>query len=278
MNYSLCIKFLVGFTLLTASLSAQKQLEKLWETDSVLKVPESVLWSKENKVIYFSNIDGKPDEKDLKGSIGTCDIATGKIINNYWLTGFSAPKGLGIFNNTMYVTDIDEVVIVDIPSAKITNRIPVSGAQFLNDVTIDNKGVVYVSDSKTGKVHRMEKEKVTTYLSNQQGVNGLLAVGEELYLLAKGILWKADKNKVLTKIAEGMDASTDGLEQTINKDFIVSAWSGLIYYVKSDGSHYELLDSRSQKLNTADIDLDVENNILYVPRFFGNRITAYTFR
>jgi hypothetical protein len=44
-------------------------LEKLWETDSVLKVPESVLFDGDNKVLYATNIDGTDPwermEKDL---------------------------------------------------------------------------------------------------------------------------------------------------------------------------------------------------------------------
>ena len=275
---SIIRKGLLGLTFISSSLVAQnKVLEKLWETDSVLKVPESVLYDKEKKIIYFSNIDGQPIEKDMKGSIGTCDTG-GKNINNNWVTGLSAPKGMAIFNNRLYVSNIDEVVVIDVPTARIHHRIPIAGAIFLNDITIDEKGVLYVSDSKAELIHRMEGDNVTTLVSKQPNANGLLAVGTDLYFLSKGTLWKVDKNKTPKKIAEGMDESTDGLEQTKNKDFIVSAWTGLIYYVKADGSKYQLLDSRPEKLNTADIDFDAENNILYVPRFFGNRITAYSLK
>ena len=38
---------------------AQHSVTKLWETDTILKVPESVLFDAENKVLYASNIDGK---------------------------------------------------------------------------------------------------------------------------------------------------------------------------------------------------------------------------
>jgi hypothetical protein len=153
------------------------------------------------------------------------------------------------------------------------------GAIFLNDVTVNSKGIVFVSDSKTEKIHRIEGDLVTDYINGQPNANGVLAVGEDLYFLAKGTLWKSSgRNKSLTKIADGMDPSTDGLEQTKNKDFIVSSWPGIIYYVKADGTKYELLDSRPEKINTADIDFDSEKNILYVPRFFANKITAYTLK
>jgi len=276
MNQSIIKTGVLGFALISSSLIAQnKELVKLWETDTILKVPESVLLDKEKKIIYFSNIDGQPLDKDSKGSIGTCDLE-GKNINNNWVKGISAPKGMAIFSGLMYVSNIDEVVVIDIAKAEIKKRIPITGAIFLNDVTINSKGIVYVSDSKTEKIHRIEGDVVTDFVSGQPNANGVLAVGEDLYFLAKGTLWKAaGKNKSLTKIADGMDASTDGLEQTKNKDFIVSSWPGIIYYVKADGTKYQLLDSRAEKINTADIDFDADKNILYVPRFFANKITAY---
>lgn len=271
-------KSLLGLTFISSALMAQdKKLEKLWETDTILKVPESVLLDKGKKIIYFSDIDGKPLDKDGKGSIGTCDL-NGKSINNNWVTGLNAPKGMAIHNNSLFVSNIDELVEINIPSAKIVKRIPVEGAKFLNDVSIDSKGVIYLSDSQTEKIHRIENGKVTDFITGKPNANGVLVVGEDLFFLSKGELWKSDKNKNLTKIADGMDPSTDGIEQTKNKDFIVSAWSGVIYYVKADGSKYQLLDSRAEKLNTADIDFDADANILYVPRFFSNKITAYTLK
>ncbi|HUH33439.1 MAG TPA: hypothetical protein VLZ28_05760 [Daejeonella sp.] len=258
----------------STSVAQQHQLVKLWETDSVLKVPESVLYHAGSKTLFVSNIDGKPAEKDSHGSIARVSL-DGKKVDNTWATGLSAPKGMGIYNNTLFVADVDEVVGIALATGKITTRIPVEGAVFLNDISINKNGVIYVSDSRKGNVHQIEKGKVSTFLANQMGVNGLLAVGDDLYLLVKGSLWKADKSKNLTKIAEGMDESTDGIEQTTSKDFIVSCWSGAIYYVKADGNVQQLLDTRPQKVNSADIGFDAKTNTVYVPTFYGNRVVAY---
>jgi hypothetical protein len=103
-------------------------------------------------------------------------------------------------------------------------------------------------------------------------------VGDDLYVLVKGSLWKADKNKQLTKIAEGMDESTDGIEQTKDKNFIVSCWNGAVYHVTADGKVQQLLDTRPQKISSADIGFDPVKNIVYVPTFFGNKVVAYQFR
>jgi hypothetical protein len=166
------------FCMLQNPLRAQHQLVKLWETDSVLKVPESVLYSAEDKLLYNSNIDGQPGEKDGKGSIGKTGL-DGKIIQVDWVAGLNAPKGLGRYGDLLYVADVDQVVVIDIKKGRIVEHIPVEGAVFLNDISVDSKGIVYVSDTRTEKVHRIEKGKVITFLEGIKGANGLLAVGDD---------------------------------------------------------------------------------------------------
>jgi hypothetical protein len=253
---------------------AQHSLNKLWQTDSVVKVPESVLYDASSKTLFVSEIDGAPDGKDGMGEIAK--ISTdGKIINTDWVTGLNAPKGLGKFGNTLYVADLTEVVAIDIPTAKIIAHIPVEGASFLNDITVDKNGVVYVSDSRTNKLHKIENGVVTTYATNFTHANGVLAVGSDLYVLANGSLFKIDPQHNQTTIASGMDNSTDGVEQIKPGEFIVSSWSGIIYYVTADGKTQQLLDTRNEKSNTADIGYDAVNKIVYVPTFFKKSVAAY---
>jgi hypothetical protein len=248
-------------------------LTKRWETDSTLRVPESVLYYAPEKVLFVSLIDGKSDEKDLKGFIAKVSTR-GKIIQPDWAMNLSAPKGMGIYRNTLYVADLTEVVGIDLKTGKIFNRIPVAGAIFLNDITIDDNGIVYVSDSRTGKVHRIQGTTVSTHLENRMGVNGLLADGEDLMLAVKDTLYRADKTKKLTPITTGMDESSDGIVKTGN-DFIVSCWNGIIYRVKPDGSKTTLLDTRKEGSNTADIGFDPATKTLYVPTFLKNKVVAY---
>src|SRR5687768_8476206 len=88
------------FWLLT--LHAQHQLTRIWETDSTLKVPESVLFDGKNNLLYVSNIDGDAASKDGKGSIGKVGL-DGKVIQAEWVTGLHAPKGMALYKNDLYV-------------------------------------------------------------------------------------------------------------------------------------------------------------------------------
>jgi hypothetical protein len=265
-----------SFILAGLMVNAQEhQLVKKWETDTLLKTPESALYVEAEKLLYVSNIDGQPWEKDGKGSVGKVGL-DGKIIQVDWVKGLEAPKGLGLYKNKLYVADVDKVAVIDTKKAAIVQTIPVEGAKGLNDITVDPKnGVVYVSDSKMKKIHRIENGKVTTLLDNLKGPNGVLIYGDDLYILDAGGLYKVEKDKSLTKLADGMESSTDGVEHVTGKDFIVSCWEGSIWYVKGDGTKEHLLDTRAQHINTADIGYDAKNRILYVPTFFKNKIVAY---
>ncbi len=266
---------LAGLLAVTGSFAQTHSLVKKWETDTLLKTPESVLYVEKNKVLYVSNIDGTPDGKDGKGSIGKVGI-DGKIIQADWVTGLNAPKGMGLYKNKLYVADVTEVVVIDVQKGKIIDRIPVEKSSFLNDITIDKEGAVYVSDSRTLKIHRIDKDKtVTTLLENLKGPNGLLAVGDDLLVLDKGILFKLTHSGQMLTITEGMDPSTDGIEMVKANEYIVSCWTGIVYYIPARGDKQVLLDTREKKINSADIGYDAKNKILYVPTFYKNSIVAY---
>ncbi|MCC6286650.1 MAG: ATP/GTP-binding protein [Chitinophagaceae bacterium] len=277
MKPSIICAALFSFILLYGSAqSQQSQFVQKWATDTVLKVPESVYFDGKNKVLYVANIDGQPWEKDGKGSIGKVGL-DGKIIATEWVTGLNAPKGMGVYNGKLYVADVDGIAVIDISQGKIINRINFAGAEGLNDISVDDKGVIYVSDSKTKKIHRIENEKATVWLENLNGPNGVLVNNGNLYIVDAGGLYKVEANKSLTKLADGMEGGTDGIEPVGDGSFIVSCWAGAIWRVRP-GSKELLLDTREQKINSADIGYDPATKTVYVPTFWKNGIVAYTLK
>jgi outer membrane protein assembly factor BamB len=269
-------------TLLTAliaasaamSAMAQTTLTQLWATEATIPVPESVFYSAMDKLLYIAQIDGKSGEKDGKGAIGKVGL-DGKIIELNWVTGLNAPKGMGRMGSKFYVADVTDIVEIDFKTGKILQKYPVEGSKFLNDLTIDAKGNIYVSDSDMHKVHLLKDGKVSTYYETLTRPNGLLAVGSDLLILDSGSLIRLDANKKPTVLAEGLDKSTDGIEQVKPGEYIVSCWAGAVYYVKSDGSKELILDTRPETSNTADIGYDPVKKIVYVPTFFKNSVVAY---
>ena len=270
------MKSLLFVSSLFISLAAKSQthtLEKIWETDSVVAIPESVLADTKNGILYVSLINGGPWESDGKGGIARLN-SDGTKYDSTWITGLNAPKGLGIYGNNLYAADINEVVVVDIAKGAIKKRIPVDSATGLNDITVSDKGIVFVSDSKTAKIWRIENDKPALYMENMQGVNGLKAVKGDLIIASGKTFLKADAKKATVNMAE-IPQPVDGVEPIGNGDYIVSSWSGYIFYVSANGKVDTLLDTHEQKRNTADIGYDPVKKIVYVPTFFAKTVSAY---
>lgn len=270
----ICVTFLLSG--LIATVEAQHSLTKLWASDTSLAVPESVLYDEDEKVLWVSCINGKPTDPDGKGSIAQLRH-DGRIIDPEWVKGLNAPKGMARNGKYLYVSDITELVVIDIPNRKVEKKIPVEGARFLNDVTVDPEGVVYVSDMETGKVHAFKNDMPFTYLENLPGVNGIKFVDGALYAVAVGALYRKNL-KGLEKLAEGMDKSTDGLERVAKGEFVVSCWSGVVYYVTTKGTVSQMLDTRQKGSQTADIGFSQSTRTVFVPTFFRNGVVAYTLK
>jgi len=270
------MKKLLPILLLAAcqfSYAQKHKLVPLWSTDAVVATPESVLPDLKDNKLYVSLIDGEPWTADGKGGIGRMSI-TGTHYDSLWFTGLNAPKGLGVYRNKLYAADISDVVVVDVPTARLTKKISIEGASGLNDITVTDGGIVYVSDSKTGRIWKITDDKPELYLENITGANGLKAVKDDLYFAKGSALMKADPKKNIVQIADVGEA-IDGIEPVGNGDFLVTSWPGYIFYVYADGQKELLLDTHEQKKNTADIGYDPVKKIVYVPTFFDRRIVAY---
>jgi len=186
---------------------------------------------------------------------------------------------MGQFKNTLYVADISRVAVIDIPSGKITSFIDIPGAQFLNDITVDKEGNVYVSDTSTNKIHRIKNGKAEVYFESTElkGMNGLLAMGSDLYVLdfPTGTNYKLTADKKLTKTTATAEGA-DGVVPVGKDEYLVSSWHGEVDFVNAKGEVKKLLDTREQKWNAADIEFDPKTNTLFVPTFFANGVMAYT--
>lgn len=246
-----------------------------WESDSSLKVPESVLFDKAAQVLYVSNIDGtNPWEADGKGSIGMVGL-DGKVIAAEWVSGLHGPKGMGMFNGKLYVADLGNIVVIDIAAGKIEKSIPIEGATGLNDISIDPNGVIYVTEYLAKKLYKVENEKAELIAENLTQPNGVLYHNNELFLLDGTGMFKVNADKSMAKIADGMEGGLDGIENIEGNNFIISCWEGALWHVNTDGTKHLLMDTRAEKRSTADIGFDPATKTVYVPTFFRNTVVAY---
>jgi hypothetical protein len=140
---------------------------------------------------------------------------------------------------------------------------------------------VYVSDSATGKIHKLNGSKAELYFESPEfkRINGLLALKDELYVAdaGNGKNYKLSADKKLTPYTETAPGA-DGIVLVGKDEYIVSSWGGEVYFVDANRKSQKLLDTKEQKLNSADIDYDSKTKTVFVPTFNGNKVMAYEFK
>jgi outer membrane protein assembly factor BamB len=264
---------IVLFLIFSFSGKTQKLVE-LWRTGPVMKTPESVLYSNEFGIIFVANMDGDASAKDGKGFISQL-TPDGQVKRAEWVTGMNAPKGMAVFNGKLYVSDIDQLVEIDIMKGKINNQYPAPGAIFLNDVAASKDGKIYVSDSRAGKIYVFENGKLEEWLADLQlkNINGLYTEGESLYVGSDKLQHVDLKTKAIETIQEGC-GGIDGLDKDNHNQFVFSNWAGRIFYLEN-GKMTKMIDTTKEKINTADLSFAKALNLLLVPTFFDNQVIAY---
>ena len=274
---------------------------KLWETPANLKNPESVASASKQNVLFVSNVNGKPDQKDQNGFISKVSPSNGSIIELNWVKGLNAPKGIAISNDgsKLYVSDITDLVEIDIASGKIIKRFNGPGSSFLNDVVADNLGNIYVSDTGTNTIYKLDTNLGNSTLSSLQvwlqspqlnGPNGLHIDNNKnkLIVVSLGPLSKPGggmevidiKNKKISSLGKAGTTSPFGSLDGIVSDatethyYVTDNPAGKVYTVNADGTGYvTLIDLHTQ--GAADLGSRPGQSTIIIPLMQDNKLVAY---
>ncbi|NPA35524.1 MAG: ATP-binding protein [Chlorobi bacterium] len=267
-NTKKTFSFLVLILLFATTNGNSQSLKYEWQTEPVLKVPESVLLDKGKDILYVSNINGTPVEKNGKGFISIMD-KNGKVKTLKWATGLNAPKGMDIKDGKLYVTDIDRIAVVNTETGNIEKYIEIPGSIFLNDVATGSDGNIYVTDTRKGVIYVLKNNKPEIWSNDEhlQGVNGITRENDYLMIGSKGYLLKGNTStKTLTVVAK-VPVQIDGLIPLGEGKYVVSAWTGKILFIYPNGSHKELFDSEPLNFHTADMGYLPGQKLLLIPTF-----------
>jgi WD40 repeat protein len=257
--------------------SANYKIELIWESDTILRTPESVLIDRERNILYVSNVNLNPWEKDGNGFISKLDVE-GNITNLKWIEGLHGPKGMGISGSSLFIADIDALVEANIETGEIVNKITLEGKTDLNDVTVSDDGTVFVSGSNSNTIYELKNGTLQEYFKGgEERFNGLFWEKERMLLITSGSSQFKEishNTKEVKVIAENMGHG-DAIAPVGDGGYLCTSWAGKIFYVAENGETTVLLDSENISENAADLDYSVENKILYVPTFFKNQVKAY---
>ncbi|GAB5459122.1 MAG: hypothetical protein Hens3KO_21520 [Henriciella sp.] len=253
-------------------IQAPPQLVQAWST-SGFSAPEGVATYKDT--LFISNVVGEPSGKDALGWISRVAM-DGTMIEERWVEGMNAPKGMDVRGNILFVTDIDAYHTINADTGEIINTFDVPEAGFLNDVTLWNQGI-FASDSTSGTIFQLDENGYKAWRdgADLNGTNGLLADGDNMLIATMGgggLLLSTSWDGTLTEIARGMD-NADGIAMLDDGSYLVSSWSGKIWHVIEDGSIMALVDTEAEGI--LQNDLTRSGNLIIVPNMGSDTVTAW---
>ena len=267
---------LINFDVSAQDAFVSPKLEKVWTSPDGLNVPESACCNSTEGIIYVSNIVGMHNIKDGEGFLSKLN-GQGEFITKEWVKGLNAPKGIGCTKKKLFVTDIDQVVEVDLASGKVTNTYRNSKSKSLNDVTIASDGTVFISDSGGNCIFKIGKDSLEVFLQSDQleKMNGILAEGKLLYLGSKNNFISVDqKSKAIRILAENA-GYLDGIVKVGKNQFVTSDFKGKVQLIEPGKDIEVLMNTTDLKVNAADLGYIPSQNLLLVPTFLDNKVIAF---
>ncbi|WP_027184579.1 hypothetical protein [Desulfovibrio inopinatus] len=181
LSHRVCIHisfFLLLITTATSSFAATYTLTEVWSRPGLAR-PESALYDPESNFIYVSNINGEAWTSTANGGFISRLTTDGNVDTREWAgtsqedSPLHAPKGMAIYDGTLYVADRDSLVAISISTGQILNSYNAASTSHLNDVTVTSGGYVYVSDTANGNIYKLDQGRLTTWYGGLTGPNGL---------------------------------------------------------------------------------------------------------
>ena len=255
-----------------------------WELADSLDRPESALYDVQRGVVYVTSMGGSASEKDGNGYISKVS-PEGEIIQARWASGLDAPKGMALSGDTLYTADIDVLVALDAQTGAVLERYPAEGARFLNDVTADASGRVYVSDSRANALYRLSEGRLAVWKQDLPSPNGIYAEDDRLVVAAAsadaeepGGARYVQVIRFDDKQAEPMadDAPLGAIDAVVpdgQGGYFLSDWAGATVSHFHPDRGARTLTELSQ--GTADLDYAPSEALLFVPVMMSDRLVAF---
>lgn len=254
--------------------------------------PESIEYYAAEDVYLVSNLNGDALTADGNGFISKVK-PDGSIIKLKWLDGtakgvsLNSPKGLAIQGNNLYIADINQVHIFDLPSGKQKTSININNSTFLNGITPGAGAFVYVTDSgfKAGKDSLSASGTDAIYKVWANGKyelvhknrymghpNGIIAHGKQLTVVpfGSGEVFRIDARGKRYNLAKPPKGDLDGLLKLADGRLLMSSWAGSALYVLNKDNSYSIL---ADDLDApADMGFDSKRQRVLIPLFKQDKL------
>lgn len=269
---------------LTMPLAPAAQAAEAWRTPG-FSTPESVVYDADNQRLIVSNIVGEATEVDGNGTLSLVGL-DGAVVEAEWVKGLDAPKGSAIANGKLYVADLSNLRIVDLASGAL-ETVAVEGATFLNDVTADANGNVYLTDTFANRIYRYADGEAELFVEDAalQSPNGILADGDSLIIASFGTLAEKQEDmrpgglvkidiasKAVTPVeTAGAFGFLDGIVK-VGDDIIVSDFfAGAVYRIAPDAAPVPVT-----QLVMGSADIGTDGSAIFVPMMMQGELVKLT--
>ena len=251
-----------------------KSLTLRWEIKKGLKFPESVVYDKKRDLIYVSNYFN--DRKEFISKIKP----NGEMVQTEWVTGILQPTGMCMNNDKLYIVERYALVEVDPDKGTILNRYQFPEPGMPNDVTPDDKGNLYITDSRKNLIYRLSEGKMEEWLKvddipRPNGIcfdKGNLIVGSS----ENGCVKRIDLvNRKVSELICIRGAVIDGISPDGKGNLLISDFNGKVYRISGSNEKTLLLNSTAPSRSCADFGFIPDKGLLIIPTFTDNKLEAY---
>ncbi len=237
--------------------------------------PESVIWNEATGTYIISD-----------ASQGILFSMTADREVTQFTTDLTSPKGIVKGSLSLWVTDVNKIIEIDMISGAKLNEYDILNAQFLNDIVYDPLGYLYISDMQTNKIYEFDEIMRTAEpVSNGQmiapnglsydNLGGLIIVS----FTPNAKIYTMDLMEGNVEILKETNlGQLDGIAYDSKRDrYYISAWQQGAVYIFDSGFMDEpqlLLDGLN---GPADIYYDENRDILVIPEMNTGEIIFYDF-
>ena len=258
-------------------------------TISNFENPQCVRVDPDDGSYYVANTRVLLDKKEIGGYLSKIS-ANGNIVFQRFIGGkegsdlLREPRGLAFYEHMLVATDMDTVKVFDKKKQKLVRTVDLGdlGAKVLSGIAVDPSGVIYVGETKTNRIFKIEPKKKWLVSVFREGAalgrpSGLLVNprSKNLMLLASesGQLLEIDRAGRIHVLRRGL-ASPMGLDYDNAGNLYVSSMEkGEIYKISVLGRG--ALSTYLTGLTTpADISYDRKKDEILIPSFKRNTVTT----
>jgi sugar lactone lactonase YvrE len=240
-----------------------------------------VIFDNARNVLYVSNVG---EDEEGQGYISKL-TRDGEVTEAQWVTGLKGPKGMAVYDDRLYVSDVDRLVAIDIEAGEVAESWDAPESEFLNDVAADSDGRVFVSDMNGNAIYALDGEQFSVWLEDEALMqpNGLLVEEDRLVIAAwgegegesatPGHLKTVDyETKAIESLGDGTPVGNlDGIEADGKGNYLVTDWvAGALFRIKPSGDAEQLLD-----LNQGSADLEHRGGEVLIPMMMDGSVRAW---